>query len=123
MSATKKPRRFPMSRTWPTTSVVLALELWKWEVKIGEDRDSTIQQIGSKWIVDSTKVGSTDSLWFLVQQKLVQQFTTWAANDDEDTNIANAPREQRKQIYLRSFAASPHRIQVMLEVFTFYELW
>ena len=109
-----------MSRTWPTTSVVLALELWKLEVKIG---DSTIQQIGSKWIVDSPKVGSTDSLWFLVQQKLVQQFTTSAANDDEDTKIANAPREQRKQIYLRSFAASPHRIQVMLEVFTFYELW
>jgi len=54
----------------------------------------------------------------LIQQKLVQQFTTWAANDDEDTNIANAPREQRKQIYLRSFAGAPHRIQDMLEVFT-----
>lgn len=27
MSATKKPRRFPMSRTWPTTFVVLTLEI------------------------------------------------------------------------------------------------
>ena len=85
-----------------------------------EDRGfNKLIQIGSKWIVDSTKTGSTDFVLVLGSTKLVQQFTTWAANDDEDTKIANAPREPGRQMYLRSFATSAHRIQVMLEVFTF----